>query len=257
MIEIKNVSFDYSGKKALSDISFDIKQGEKVIILGVNGCGKSTLLKVLDGLIFPNQGEYFYKGNKIEKSSLHKKQFNQMFRTEVVLQFQNPEVMLFNPTVFDEIAFGLRQLGIENIEEKVKHWAERFGISGILNAPPFQLSGGEKQKICLASLFVLEPEVILLDEPTSNLDPKTTGWFVDFLYEINKTIIISTHNLSLATELGERGIILSPDHKIIYDGNINRIFEDDNILLEANLMHTHTHRKNESSQKTYHIHNWY
>ncbi len=257
MIEIKNISFNYSAKKALSDVSFKIERGEKVIILGVNGCGKSTLLKILNGLIFPNHGEYFFSGNKIDKSSLHIKQFNQAFRTQVVYQFQNPEVMLFNPTVFDEIAFGPRQLSMNNVEEKVNLWAERFGISAILNLPPFQLSGGEKQKVCLASIFVMEPEVILLDEPTSYLDPKTTGWFVDFLYEIDKTVIISTHNLSLAAELGERAIILSPEHKKIYDGDINKMIENDNILLEANLVHTHSHKKNESSQKKYHIHNWY
>ncbi len=256
MIEIRNVSYNYSDKQALRNVSFHIDKGEKVILLGVNGSGKSTLLKILNGLIFPDNGEYIFNENKIIKSSLRKEKFNTIFRTQVVFQFQNPDVMLFNPTVFDEIAFGLRQLAIDNIDKRVKDWAEKFGISESLNLPPFNLSGGEKQKVCLASLFVLEPDVILLDEPTSNLDPGTTGWFVDFLYEIDKTVIIATHNLSLASELGERAIVLSPEHNIIFDGDINDILNSDEILIKANLLHTHKHRQNEKLSKNYHSHDW-
>ena len=128
MIEIRNVSYNYSDKQALRDVSFHIDKGEKVILLGVNGSGKSTLLKILNGLIFPDTGEYIFNENKIIKSFLRKEKFNTIFRTKVVFQFQNPDVMLFNPTVFDEIAFGLRQLAINNIDKRVKDWAEKFGI---------------------------------------------------------------------------------------------------------------------------------
>lgn len=128
--------------------------------------------------------------------------------------------MLFNPTCYDEIAFGLRQLDFESIDERIKYWASKLGISKYLNEPPFNLSGGEKQKLCLACLLVLEPDVLLLDEPIANLDPKSTGWFIDFLNELNIATLIATHNLGLSSELGKRAIVLSENHKIIYDGDL-------------------------------------
>ncbi len=256
IIKLESISFKYNDTEVLKDISFEVKPGEKLVLLGINGSGKSTLLKILNGLLFPQKGKYFYKNTLITKNLLKKKEFAKKFRKEVVFLFQNPDTMIFNPTVYDEIAFGLRQLGCENVDEKVRYWANRLGISKYLDQPPFNLSGGEKQKVCLASLLALQPEVILMDEPTSNLDPRSTGWFIDFLYELDVTTIISTHNLSLSLELGNRGIVLSEDHTVIYDGDLEVFVKDIEKLKKANLVHMHKHRHGGTIHSHYHTHDF-
>ncbi len=151
--------------------------------------------------------------------------------------------MLFNPTVYDEIAFSLRQLGEDKIEEKVKYWASRLELIKYLKEPPFSLSGGEKQKLCLACLLVLEPEFLILDEPTANLDPASTGWFIDFLSELNITTIIATHNLSLSLEMGKRALVLGKEHNLIYDGDLKEFLKDKEKLKEANMLHIHKNKE--------------
>jgi cobalt/nickel transport system ATP-binding protein len=251
MIELRNVWFSYDDEFVLKDINLKVEKGERIVLLGINGSGKSTLLKLLNALLFPTKGAYLYKGKNIEKNAFKDKNFIKAFRKEVVLLFQNPDAMLFNPTVYDEIAFGLRQLGFEEkvVKERVLYWAEIFGLTQCLNKPPFILSGGQKQKLCLACLLVLEPEVLLLDEPTANLDPKSTGWLIDFLNELKGiTTITSTHNLSLAPELGNRLIVLREGGSIIYDGEAEAFLQDQEKLIKAGLVHKHKDRP------YYHLH---
>jgi cobalt/nickel transport system ATP-binding protein len=171
----------YGAREVLSDISFRIHPDEKVVLLGCNGSGKSTLLKILDGLMAPTAGQYRYQGEDITPVRLKAPDLHRRFRSEVVLLFQNPDAMLFNPTVFDEIAFGPRQMGLPDVTDRVRHWAAAVGVMAHLDKPPFVLPGGEKQKVCLAALLAVEPRVLLLDEPASALDPRATGWLVDFL----------------------------------------------------------------------------
>ncbi|VAX18578.1 ATPase component NikO of energizing module of nickel ECF transporter [hydrothermal vent metagenome] len=256
MIKLESVFFNYGNVSVLSNISLEIKENERVVILGINGSGKSTLLKILNGLIYPQKGKYTFNGDEITKKYISNKTNNKNFRKKVVLLFQNPDMMIFNPTVYDEIAFGLKQLGFNDIENKVKYWADKLKISDHLDTPPFKLSGGEKQKVCLASILALEPKVLLLDEPTANLDPRTTGWFVDFFYDLNLTTLIATNNISLALELGERGLVLSEDHELIYDDDLEQLLDDKESLLKANLIHKHKHRHNGLEHKHYHIHYW-
>ncbi len=258
MIKVENVSHAYDGSPVLVDVSFEIGPGEKVVLLGSNGTGKTSLLKILNGLIFPREGRYVYKGRHVTKGLLKDRSTNREFRQEVVLLFQNPEAMIFNPTVFDEIAFGPRQLGMKeaDIDRNVRRWGEKLGVSRHLGRPPFLLSSGEKQRVCLASLLILEPVVLLLDEPTANLDPRSTGWLVDFLQELDATVLTATHNLSLAPELGERTILLSEDHRLIYDGGIASLLEDLDRLEEANLLHTHLHRHDKLEHGHFHAHDW-
>ena len=169
---------------------------------------------------------------------------------------QDPNTLLFNATVYDEIAFGLIEFGFENVKERVEAIAQCFGLSEYLETPPFYLSGGEKQRVVLAALLVIEPEVILMDEPSANLDPLTTGWLIDLLNEMHITTIVSTHNLSLATEFGNRALILSDTHRLIYDGDITTAFEDIELMKQAKLIHKHKHKHANETHSHYHLHDW-
>jgi cobalt/nickel transport system ATP-binding protein len=257
MIKTENVSHAYNGNDLiLKNLSFDIQEGEKVVLLGTNGSGKTTLLKILNGLIFPADGRCYYRSRELTKSSFKSKDFRTIFRKEVVLLFQNPESMIFNPTVYDEIAFSLRQFESNDIDEKVTRWAGIVGVSRYLHRPPFQLSSGEKQKVCLAALLALEPKLLLMDEPTATLDPRSTGWLVDFLQDLDVTTLVTTHNLTIAAELGERTMVLSEQHELIYDGPLDSLLEDQDMLLEANLLHVHRHKHDGMEHRHYHTHDW-
>ncbi len=259
MVKIQNLSYSYQDYQlneieVLKNINFEIQEGEKIILLGINGSGKSTLLKILNGLIFPKEGTYSYKNEPLTKKTLKKNAKN--FRQEVVFAMQDPSSMLFNATVYDEIAFGLKQFKFDNIEERVHQWAKTFKIEHLLKSSPLSLSGGQKQKVLLASLLCIEPKFLMMDEPTAHLDPPTTGWLVEFLEELNITSIISTHNLSLGQELGRRALVLGDNHQLLYDGDISTLMEDMDMLINAQLVHKHKHYHDGVEHKHYHIHNW-
>ncbi len=256
MLEVVDVGHRYGSAEILRDIGFAVRPGEKVVLLGCNGSGKSTLLKILNGLVAPAAGQFRYQGETITPARLKLPTLHRRFRSEVALLFQNPDAMLFNPTVFDEIAFGPRQMGLADVETRVRHWADQVGVGAHLARPPFSLSGGEKQKVCLAALLALEPKVLLLDEPTAALDPRSTGWLVDFLSALPVTTLTTTHNLSLAPELGSRALVLGEDHRLIYDGPIQPLLADMEKLAAANLVHTHRHRHGNIEHRHTHVHDW-
>ena len=250
VIELDAVTFSYpEGDPVLRRIGFSVEPGERVVLLGANGCGKTTLLRLLDGLVFAQRGIYRYQRQPVTKRRFQDRSWRRRFRREVVLLFQQPEAMLFNPTVYDEIAFGLRQLGGDDLDRRVRRWADALGLGHLLNDPPFRLSGGEKQKLCLAALLAVEPRLLLLDEPTANLDPRSTGWLIDFLCELDVTIIAATHNLSLAAELGTRMLVLSEDHELIFDGSLAELRSNEDVLRGANLVHRH-------GDRGFHTHDW-
>ena len=257
MIKLTDISYSYDTQPVLKNISFEIKEGERLVLLGVNGSGKSTLLKLINGLIDPQKGSYFYEGNRITQKAFKKdRTLHRRFRSDVVLLFQNPDVMIFNPTVYDEIAFGLKQLGKNHINERVGYWADKLKITPHLKKPPFTLSSGEKQKVCIAALLAIEPKVLLLDEPTSNLDPMTTGWLIDFLSEMNLTTLVATHNLSLSQEMGDRVLVLGQNHELIFDGKLDAFLQDTQKLMAANLVHSHVHTHDHLTHKHFHLHDW-
>ncbi len=254
MFEAKDVWFSYGKEPVLKGINLTVREGDRVVLLGGNGCGKSTLLKLLDGLVFPQKGKLLWKGKELTPSGL--KKMEEEFRKSVALLFQDVEVMLFNPTVEDEIAFGPQQLGLKDFEERVKKWGERLGVYSLFKRSPAELSIGEKKKVALASILALEPQVLLLDEPLSNLDPRSTGEVIDLLWEYKATTVVATQNLSLAPELGERAVLLSEDHRIIYDGNFDGLISNQELLLEANLLHIHRHRHGKVLHRHFHSHDW-
>jgi cobalt/nickel transport system ATP-binding protein len=229
------------GRTALEDLSLRIAPGERLVLLGANGCGKTTLLKLLDGLVLPSAGILRFEGAALDPARLKQRQFSRTFRRRVTLMFQHPEAMLFNPTVREEIGFGLRHLPAEEAAERVRQWAALMRLDRHLDEQPSQLSGGEKQRLCLACLLALEPEVLLLDEPTANLDPRTVGWLIDWLAERNITTVVATHHMALAPELGTRAVILSEGHRLAFDGPVGDALADLGLLLENHLAHRHRH----------------
>jgi len=250
-ISVENIKYFYEDKLAIDDVSFEVRNKEKVVLLGNNGSGKSTILRILAGLYYPKIGEillvYLFGIRKNTKKD---------FRKQVGILFQNPESMIFNPTVFDEISFSLKEFGFSDVEDRVYAIAKQFEIEKFLKKSPLELSGGEKQKVMLASLLVYEPQILLLDEPTAAMDPRTTGWFIDFMIDLEKTIILATHDLSLAYEMSDRALVLDEKHKKIYDGNIEELFENYELLIQANLIHKHKHKhRKKFIHSHYHMHN--
>ena len=257
MLDAIDVGYRHAdGTEVLSAVDFRLERGDKAVLLGANGTGKSTLLKILNGLVQPTTGAVSYDGRTVDRAALRDPDFHQRFRREVVLLFQNPDAMLFNPTVLDEIAFGPRQLGLDGADERARHWADLLGVTALLGRAPFRLSGGEKQRVCLAALLVLEPRVLLLDEPTANMDPRSTGWLVDFLADLGQTALVTTHNLSLAGELGTRCLVLGDERRVVYDGPVQDFLGDRDRLVAANLVHSHRHRHGDAVHAHYHAHDW-
>jgi cobalt/nickel transport system ATP-binding protein len=257
MIEVRGLGFAYPGDTpVLAGLDFRLAPGEKAVLLGSNGAGKSTLLKLLDGLLFSREGEIRYGGRALGRAALRERDFRRRFRAEVGLLFQRPELMFFNPTARDEIAFGPRQLGLADADARAELWAAALGLSAELDRPPFRLSGGQQQRLGLACLFALEPKLLLLDEPTAHLDPPATGWLVDALAASPAAVLVSTHRLSLAPELGERALLLSPAGRLLYDGPLAPLLADGERLLAAGLLHQHGHRHGDLEHRHFHAHDW-
>ncbi|ACK43036.1 MULTISPECIES: energy-coupling factor ABC transporter ATP-binding protein [Dictyoglomus] len=242
LFKLVDVSFYYvSERLALNSISLEIKEGESIGILGPNGSGKSTLLKILDGLLFPQEGKVFFEGRELREKSFEDPNFNRYFRKKVVLLFQNVDAILFSPTVRDELAFGLLQLGYSDseIERKIYECSRKFRIENLLKRSPFQLSEGEKKKVALASLLIIEPDIILLDEPTNELDPRSVRELLSYIKELRaagKTIITATHDLQMVNGFFDRIFVMNEEKKILKVGDYKTIFSDKEFLKEVNLI---------------------
>jgi cobalt/nickel transport system ATP-binding protein len=257
MIELSDIRFAWpEAPPVLDGLSLRVREGEKLVLLGANGSGKSTLLKLLNGLVAPQAGTYRYCGEEIGPARLKEAAFARRFRSEVVLLFQHPEAMLFNPTVRDEVAYGPRRLGLPDAEARAERWLAALGLGALAERPPFALSGGQKQKVALAAILALEPRLLLLDEPVSSLDPRASGWLVDFLLDCGKTVVVSTHNLSMAAELGERALVLGEGGRLLHDGPLQAALRDRALLEAANLVHRHRHRHDGVEHAHTHSHDW-
>lgn len=224
--ELKNVFYKYpDGSLALEDVSMKIKKNEVVAILGPNGAGKTTLLKILDGLEFPQKGEVYFEGKKLTDEIFRNKELMKEFRRKVGFIFQNPDVMLFNPTVWDEFAFSPLHLYSE--EEAIKitdNTLKKMNIYHLKDKHPYNLSGGEKKKVSISCILSISPEVILMDEPTAALDPKSKEYVKNLIKKFkdeNKTVIFVTHDLDLVS-LADRCYILNK--KIIFEGKPKELF---------------------------------
>jgi cobalt/nickel transport system ATP-binding protein len=238
---------EYPGEAcALFGIDLTIERGEHVAIAGANGSGKSTLLKMLDGLVFASAGAVEVFGAPLTEAALDEPGFRRDFRRRVGFVFQDADVQLFCNTVFDELAFGPLQLGFpeEEVRRRVSATAEQLRITSLLSRAPYLLSGGEKKRVAIASVLTLDPEVILLDEPTNALDPRSQVWLLDMLEEwktAEKTVVIATHDLSIAAESADRMVVLSEEHAVVADGTPDEVLSQRELLLEVNLIHEHSH----------------
>ncbi|MFH1095894.1 MAG: ABC transporter ATP-binding protein [Candidatus Desantisbacteria bacterium] len=246
--ELSDVYFSYLRKfPAVCGIDMTIEQGQKIAIIGANGSGKSTLLHLLDGLIFADTGSVKFFGKELIDDIFNDENFSRAFRRSVGLVFQNPDIQLFCPTVKEDIVFGPLQLGIEKkeIKKRLDELVAVLNIEALLNRSPHQLSIGEKRKVAIASSLIMNPEILILDEPTAGLDPLTTRHIIDLLLQANNagtTIITSTHDLHIVEEISDFVYVFSHDKKIIKSGKMNLILEDTELLQANNLLHMHSHR---------------
>jgi cobalt/nickel transport system ATP-binding protein len=227
---------------ALAGVCLDVRPGEKVALLGPNGCGKSTLLKLLDGLIFPDSGTFSAFGQPVTEDNLEDEQFAAGFRARVGFVFQNSDAQVFSPTVREEIAFGCLQLGlpVEETAARVDDVLAMLGIADLAERAPFQLSGGQKKRVAIASVLVMNPQVLLFDEPTAALDPRTQHWLIELIAELNaagKTIVLATHDLDALDVIADRCLVFVEDHTIARVGPPGEILADRELLLRANLIH--------------------
>ena len=240
------------GFRSLKELSLAL--GNRTILIGANGSGKSTLLRMLGGLCFPEHGCVEFFGQPLTEATLAEEKFGRDFRRRVGIVFQNPDVQLFNATVFDEVAFGPLQMGWsrEEIAERVHASLRELGIEHLKDRPPHRLSGGEKKRVALASVLVLDPDVLLMDEPTAALDPKSQGQIVDFLFGCmgRKTVITTTHSLEVAQEIADRCLVLENGH-LAGSGPTAEILQDTALLERTHLLHAHRHRH---SSGTAHFH---
>lgn len=243
LFELRRVGYEYFHRfVALRDVSFQVFRGEKLAVVGANGCGKSTLLKILDGLLLPTAGAVVAFGVPLTDQNLRDEQFSPAFRQRVGFVFQNPDAQLFNPTVWDEIAFGPLQMDLPKgeIKRRVQDVITMLGLAELAERPPYNLSGGEKKKVAIAAVLSIGPEVLLLDEPTAGLDPRTQRWFVELLAALNsagKTVLSALHDLSVVEEIADRVLVLSEDHRLVAEGTPQEILADRELLLGVNLIH--------------------
>lgn len=252
---LNGTEYAYLGRFLAVRISqMEIERSSRVALIGANGSGKSTLLKLLDALYFPQKGSIEFDGIEISEEKFQNEDFQHNFRRRVGFLFQDPEVQLFSPTVWDEICFGPLQIGWE--KERVRAEAEKilnqFGLQSLRDRPPYRLSIGEKKKVALASVLVIDPEVLLLDEPTAALDPRTQSVLLELLHqwgENHKTIVTSTHDLSVLKEICDEVFVMQ-DGSIVFHDHPENVLENEKLLEDTNLIHEHTHRH----EKVVHLH---
>jgi cobalt/nickel transport system ATP-binding protein len=246
LFDVESLTYRFNRVVALDGLSMSIPAGLRVALLGANGSGKSTLLRILDGLYFPESGRVRFQGEALTESRFGDDEFAHAYRRRVGMVFQNPDVQLFNATVFDEVAFGPLQLGwpARDVPARVMDALERFRLSDLKDRVPQRLSGGEKKRVALASVLVMDPEVLLLDEPTDALDPRSQSQVIDLLMgwaDGSKSVITATHHLGILEEIADHCFIL--DHgRLVAERTPAELLADEELLDRTNLIHAHRHR---------------
>ena len=231
IVEVKDLRYAYpDGTVGLDGVSFRILHGECVAIVGANGSGKSTLLLHLNGCLSASSGEVRIGGYPVTALNL------KVIRRSVGMVFQNPDDQLFMPTVFDDVAFGPLNLGLPGVEVEVKviESLDTVGVSNLRKRQPHRLSSGEKRSVAIAAVLAMSPDILVMDEPTSSLDPRSRTRLIGLLKTFHHTRIIATHDLDMALDLCERTIVLH-EGRILADGSTLEILQDESLLGTRNL----------------------
>lgn len=260
--KLTGIDFHYpGGVSALHHINLEIPPRSRIAIVGENGSGKSTLMKLLDALYFPESGTLAYDGVPLTQKKMEEDGFSYEFRRKVAFLFQDPESQLFSASVWEEVCYAPLQLkwDPERIRTAAESILQQFGISHLKDRPPFRLSIGEKKKVALASVLILDPEVLLLDEPVAALDPRTQSLLLELIHTWSgngKTIITSTHDLSILKEISDLVYVLQKG-KIVHASPPAEILENQELLEECNLVHVHTHKHPDVEHVHPHTHDFH
>ena len=237
-LDVNDLHFSYAGgKEALGGLSFSIGEGESVGLVGPNGAGKSTLLLHLNGLL-PDEltvpSHITVHGIPLQPDTVH------TLRRRIGLLFQDPDDQLFCPTVFEDVAFGPLQLGITGtaLDQVVHNALKTVGLEDVSFRAPHHLSGGERRRVCLAGVLACQPDVLILDEPTSDLDPKGKRELKELLRTLPATKLIATHDLELVVELCPRVIVIDGG-KVVADGPTTTLLNDEELMLAHGLERPH------------------
>lgn len=230
-LRFDDVHYRYpNGYEALCGVSFCITHGEKVALVGANGAGKSTLLLHTNGLLIPSQGEVVMGGIKLTRRTLP------LVRQSVGLVFQDSDNQLFMPTVEEDVAFGPSNMRLEpeEIRRRVTEALDAVGALHLRGASPFRLSGGQKKRVAIATVLSMEPSVLVMDEPTSNLDPRARRQIIDLIRRFGHTTLIATHDMEMVLDLCDRTIVMKQG-RIVADGSTRHEFGDLALLEECGL----------------------
>ncbi len=238
IIKTEGLEYVYpDGTRALKGISIDIENGTKAAFVGNNGAGKSTLFLHLNGILKPARGKVTIEGNPIKYD--RKSLIN--LRKKVGMVFQDPDDQLFAPVVRQDVAFGPDNLDLpkDEVDRRVKYALKAVGMEAYADKPPHFLSGGQKKRVAIAGVLAMEPEVLVLDEPTAGLDPRGSADVLEILEELNaegRTVVFSTHDIDLAAAWADSVYVLSRG-KVVRSGNPKSIFGDEKLIAEAGLKH--------------------
>jgi len=236
ILETKDLNFQYEdGTEALKNINLKIKKGKKISFVGVNGSGKSTLFLNLNGVLKPTKGTVIYDGNEVKYN--HKSLLS--LRKNIGIVFQDPDNQLFSASVYQEVSFGAMNLKLSDIEvrSRVDQALNSVGMYEYRDKAVHFLSYGQKKRVSIADILVMNPEIIVFDEPTSSLDPKHSKQIVNIFDELNErgmTVILSTHDVELAYSWSDY-IVVMKDGEIVREGTPYEIFSDDNLIHECYL----------------------
>jgi cobalt/nickel transport system ATP-binding protein len=245
--QLRGVTVRHEDVVALDGIDLSISAHARTLLLGPNGSGKSTLLALLDALVVPDAGEMSFDGRSLTADVMRDPRSMLEFRRRVGFVFQNADVQLFNPTVYDEMTFGPLQLGWDaaRVREAAAAMMESMEIAHLASRATYRLSVGEKKRVAIASVLVTEPEVILLDEPTAGLDPRSRSHVIDLLASwkaSGRTVVTATHDLELVEEIADRCVVLDRG-RVAAEGAPGAILDDIPLLERTGLLlvHEHTH----------------
>lgn len=227
-LEIADVGFTYEdGTVALKGLSMSIGKGEKVAVVGPNGAGKSTLLHLIAGFRMPFSGQVMIEGRPLDESSADD------LRKQVGLLFQDPDDQIFMPTVEEDVAFGPRNLGLDDIEGRVARGMRSSGIEAIAKRKTHRLSYGMKKRVAIAGILAMDPAILLLDEPTSGLDPRSRAGLIGLLKEMDRTMLIATHDLEAAAEIVDKAVVLNVG--MLMEGTMRELVLARDLMQEAGL----------------------